>query len=159
MQRGKLEGFRHILAWHVARQRADEVADLFQLLLERRQRLLDLGQGDLLRGNIHVRHIAGLPLMLERVQRPRAGRDYFFSGGNLVTRRGFLNGRADHTGFERDVSRVQFVTLHRCLRFQAFHLPPIFTKHVNRVTDRHLRRVKSIIDRGVKWLPVWILIS
>jgi|GEM_PF-3814715 len=49
-----MKGFLYLLTGQVADERTDQVAGLFQLLLERRQRNLHLGQRGLLGGQVHV---------------------------------------------------------------------------------------------------------
>ncbi len=155
-QRRELELLDRLVARKTAAQRRQQVALLRQLLLQRRQGLLDLGQRRLLRHHVGLGDLAELALAPQQPEHVGLDLDDASRRRDLAAQRGLLHGRAGQVGRQGQIGRLELEALGIRLRRQRLDRAPGAAEHVGRIGHVQLpgeeierRRVRGTASDGV----------
>ena len=146
-----------LLAWQTANQGSEQMSLLLQLALQRRERLLDLGERRFLRDDISFRNLAKTALLAQQIEHVAHDFDDALGCRDLAAQRCFLHGRKHDVGRQRDMRRLELVALVLGLRLERFDVAKVGAKHIGRVGHTHLtgkdiecaRRVPGCIRRNL----------
>ena len=138
VQPGEIEFLGQITIGKAAGESDQQVALLRQLLLQRRQRLLDLRQRGLLRHHVGFGNLAGGELGPEQTKEIGRELDDGFRRVDLAPQRSFLHGGEDEVRRQGQVGRFQREALVVGLGLQRLDVPPRAAEYVRRVGHQHL---------------------
>ena len=114
------------------------VPGLLQLLVQGRQRALELGQGGILGIDVRLCDGAQIQLATQHISRLPLQRDDAFGALDLGAQARLLDGRGHHVGRQREIRGIKLVSASLRLSRQRFDRSAIGAEHVGHIRDRHL---------------------
>ena len=140
----QVECLSDLVSRELTGERGQQVALDRDLLLQWRQRLLDLGQRGLLRQHVDLRGLTGLQLAVENAENVTLDLDDALGRCDLAAQRGLLDGGRDDVRRQRQIGRLELEARLLGLRLQAFDAARVLSPKVRHEADGQLRRVERV---------------